>query len=1300
MGFYGNITNVSRTQFQFDKIYATRTSMEAHCSSDGVYPGRYVLIEYGSQETHFKSIFLYKGIPYAALDPVDFKEEEEDNIINIYVPPTESKAIYKVVDTSYKAENEADLFIYKDELVSVPVGQRIFNVSEKTKFIKVLNYDQSEYGESTFNDFSASQDRLALFLKQQSIIESEDEFEDKNYDKLADAYIINGKIIAPGYNRLQELSYPIDDMVWKIRPGCEYYRNEYTQYFSIDVSNSEMDEYGVFSDPVFKVMTGSGGDTFTNNFNIDRMNYKTSRGYDSTVWQKAYVEGKEKYVMVAELNTVVPTFDIVNDAPSLLPLTPHFDGNSTNVYYRLHWQPSWAIRMKSASPNMRGQRISQKGIFDEVASINLTTDTVQYPSDQDVTWQGVFYNTATNNVSEKTYSPYYSTWKEREEGEDERIYSIPAAIYYNKKGFDPTEVSYSSFIVDQLDPNTTNTQYDGAIKDSNWQPNEDRVGFFPTGLSGHMYNNHDSSLEGEAQVDTQEFVCMLPSIGNAISSMWDMVYGGRNTNDTIKHTLKRNLEMGWEDGKIIPTRKGLRLRGYSNGYQVGEVNTLVGAINSAHDLMGMIITPLEGTKEDNDTNENDYYRKQLQYDYKELSITNQADYDNARNNVFKEIATLRDFDKEILKTDNGDYNPVYYQDYNNATDGDITKFDYIQETSYHPNRLYFELDEKTIDVYNSENSKLHTYEADKYFYHSLENDKDELILDSGKVAGNGRIYYEFDDYVNTGYKNKFASSYEMIKILPTDYNLYRDKIKYDEQTGAIIEAPIIPGYIHGIYKPNTYYYKSTSNGQTSYVLDSSPYKTQSIYYTIKADDPILPEDNSYRQLITYETVSDYSDLNPENDQYYYFGKTQADTLDHVSVEDLRNGQLQGAIPIRVVNSFQETEEAAYVFVENKNNNYREFRFFKQVIQYVQNKEPSYSIALDPILLADFYPQAIYKPIFDEFTGKLIKLEFLKSDNIPVTVWRDMPIPGSEELERTLVLEDEEGNMYKDANALYIFGEIVADPTNPAKGNKLLELSDIDKKPTQYYLKQCQGTFYQGGMYHYHPTNMGDILNKSYLLDTNLSGQYENKEFIDYYKIGLEDISLKEGTYNIVSTSTYVKGQEYEGKNYYYKVNNKYKPVIGEPANNSTVYTVEPSNDFYEPGKYYVQDAGDGSASANNHYTLVQSATMPEGKLYRKNGLYVTKDPNGVYPYGTEWNIDSAKLPTNLKLSVRTDKYGLVKIPQLARTDNTMHGLILRINQILEAGNTGVRDVSTVQGALNRLNDIIARIDKMKSGQFA
>ena len=47
MGFYGNITNTSKTNFVFDKIYTNRKAMDSNISKDGIFIGRYVLIEYG-----------------------------------------------------------------------------------------------------------------------------------------------------------------------------------------------------------------------------------------------------------------------------------------------------------------------------------------------------------------------------------------------------------------------------------------------------------------------------------------------------------------------------------------------------------------------------------------------------------------------------------------------------------------------------------------------------------------------------------------------------------------------------------------------------------------------------------------------------------------------------------------------------------------------------------------------------------------------------------------------------------------------------------------------------------------------------------------------------------------------------------------------------------------------------------------------------------------------------------------------------------------------------------------------------
>ena len=103
----------------------------------------------------------------------------------------------------------------------------------------------------------------------------------------------------------------------------------------------------------------SDAGTYHNNYQIDIGIYGESRGFDSTVWQKIYVDEVEKYVMIAELNSVVPTFDITVDAPTFDPIPPHFDNDSNNVYYKLHVQPSWGFKVKEATDkNLSDERIT------------------------------------------------------------------------------------------------------------------------------------------------------------------------------------------------------------------------------------------------------------------------------------------------------------------------------------------------------------------------------------------------------------------------------------------------------------------------------------------------------------------------------------------------------------------------------------------------------------------------------------------------------------------------------------------------------------------------------------------------------------------------------------------------------------------------------------------------------------------------------------------------------------------------------------------------------------------------------
>ena len=46
MGFYGNIRNATSNSFKFDRIYSNRVMMENNADIDGVFGGRYALVEY------------------------------------------------------------------------------------------------------------------------------------------------------------------------------------------------------------------------------------------------------------------------------------------------------------------------------------------------------------------------------------------------------------------------------------------------------------------------------------------------------------------------------------------------------------------------------------------------------------------------------------------------------------------------------------------------------------------------------------------------------------------------------------------------------------------------------------------------------------------------------------------------------------------------------------------------------------------------------------------------------------------------------------------------------------------------------------------------------------------------------------------------------------------------------------------------------------------------------------------------------------------------------------------------------
>lgn len=336
-------------------------------------------------------------------------------------------------------------------------------------------------------------------------------------------------------------------------------------------------------------------DNFLKNYQADYAAYNSSRGYDSTVWQKVVDGSQYKYVMVAELNTVVPTFDITQDPPSIVPVIPHFDADSTNVYYKLHWQPQWGFRVAAANKNIQGPVIDPEtgkqipvefgtdGRFDR-ATTNMTTRAYNAKSDQNIIWKNSFLTDG--EYREEYFNPTLASWSDTPA-------PFAGAIYFNKAGFNP-EVS---------------------LKDKS---TEEGIFIEPTGISGNLYSPHNGG-EKDVAVDTYELSVMLPSLGNAVSDMWDVVYG-----------KERNLHIDWENADGEVQRLGDRLIDPREGYSPKNVKTLAGCINSVHDLMGMIIMDDVDTQNEDAENYDDayiyhddgkYYRKREYSDFAEDGTT-------------------------------------------------------------------------------------------------------------------------------------------------------------------------------------------------------------------------------------------------------------------------------------------------------------------------------------------------------------------------------------------------------------------------------------------------------------------------------------------------------------------------------------------------------------------------------------------------------------------------------------------------------------------------------------------------------
>lgn len=805
MGFYGNIKNTSRTQFSFDRVYANRAEMDAMASLDGIYAGRFVLIEYDTTATpsFYPTGYLKDGIVYTT------------------IPNTAEGSVYPYqIKTGDDAKNTS-YYITSGTLIRVPPDcnfDKMFYDAEGMETSQPLDI----YFFATGNTLTKT---VAKY------------YYDSTNNTLNEAKDTDGNILT------HDVSYA--EMKVFNEPNTSNIVNSYTSY-----------------------------DNYIHNYNVDRVKYGVSRGYDSTVWQKVYERSSAKYVMVAELNSVVPTFDLAADSPTMTPILPHFDTDSTNVYYKLHTQPQWGFHVKGSNPDQTTRLLTSSGEVMYTDPVLVRTDRKEYPSDMTTTWINHTYNSNNGKTTERVFITDDGSgkpdWIPASDVRGDQA-KVPAAIYFNKAGFDPKKVVYS-FDKEYANWNVTeNTDSKYLVTDE--------IAITPSGYSGHAYSVHGEKNVKAIAPDIQELSIMLPSIGDSIAEVWDLIYGGRNIDPDAK---TRNLDVSWYNAKAFIDKKGIRLINNAGPgqytYEPENAGTVAGILNSVQDLMGMIIT--NEIPEDKASANSDYIyydKNTLKYYFKHKTFKyNPKTFENNRipdNYNPYDTVSLKPWNKNYFYIDSATVSGLefiledkFYPDRKYIATGFIDNaMDPVQlSAKYQPDGSFFLRKNDTYPGGNSYNYFVASYESfdSAHKYYELTPSANQLGDDERIYIPNRYYYIKYEPVVLTDVTyepNVYYYEAGLNNQGWTDYELAKGEKIWTDEKGDTLKnnAGIIV----------TQYYKRR------YILDTSLKKQDYQYYEVKADDS--QSSNAYYKKnstaiaqpgMTYEMYSP--------GDYYYIGSKE------------------------------------------------------------------------------------------------------------------------------------------------------------------------------------------------------------------------------------------------------------------------------------------------------------------------------------------------------------------------------------------------------------------------------------------
>lgn len=1131
MSFYGNIKNTARTQFYFDRIYPNRQAMDKNAGDDGIFAGRFVLVEYEQDISAdvFPQCYYINGRMYSNVSTVNVKSPKN---------PDEEIAVVEsgLSDSEYGEEdiNNGDIFC-------IPPGQKYEYLSSSTMYIRFKD-TSGAYQQITQNEYRLWCEQFPEYV-----------------DNELKVFLIKEGDTTHIYSNKNFIA----QQCVAIPPNQNYSVSISVEYRKAIKNNADRTiKWEILSD---------SDSIFVRNWNIDKSAYGVDRTYDSTVWQKVYIGNKEQYIMVADLNTIAPRFTFTADAPTPTPVPIHYDPVNTNTNYNIHMQTPWGFRLRAANGNLKMPLINHKGqINNDLPQVDSTTASgLFYPSDFNTLWKGSFYDIDTEDGTEKYYSPISGKWNGKKGNSSSTIQS---AVYVNKKGFNPLYVCKSTDLRDKnmygYDPNVTTNV-------------EDMISLEPTGYSGRVYNDHLTSEGLVAQPDTQELVIMLPSLGDAISDIWDTVYGGRDTNESIKMSHKRNMDINWEYANGVVKKEGLRAVTDDNGrFNTKAVDTLAGCINSVHDLMGQIIV----TKSD-DLNLEDYEEGYI-YQFNDGSYRRKA-------TTFTYDETTYTYTKIILSDVTYVKGQYYIKNGSNYVVCNDTNFDSSKEYYY-----------KTVTI------------PEKY----------EVVKLSAKP--------DYPLYYKTPNDGLDKPDYRIVPEITENIDYYAFTDKH-------------PVKVTAFYHPFMFYYYDGE--KNSFVLDTAEKGTKDRAYEIINEVQPITLGLKERGLYNNETGKYAVGVDPETGKpiekdltyiycpgrFYHYSEKPRFNEDGTPVLD-KNGNPEIAKTVKLeTRTYDELVRAGADPLED----YR-IIWAKPVEggsgDWVMNPDGSYTTSSGVTNL----------DVDQMFKVKLIPLQenkiFYKGAKVNEIPSDREDIEFDEE-----VVEPEEGDTSEEGDG--------NTEENPLITTHVLEYIVL----TQERLEK--------------------------LYDAEFTGSEATAVVTDFYSLTKEDA----GTFYAPDSFYY---QTPDGS---YAVDRNESMTNEREYYDSVTFSFKEGMQFYVPNKFYIVDPVSGK------YIIDKSKEFSSSKVYYKfNGsLYVINDSMNIFAPHSEWNDNITQVPASVQLGLRTEHVSTKVLDNFARQLNTIHGLILQVNKMLEIDDFDTRDRATLQGCINIVNDIINKFEVLEPNNF-